>query len=103
MERLTFDVFHHKIENAFTAFAKVGDANGIRMLYRRCRLCLAFEADDRFAFLQVVAVEDILTYGFHRYFPVLELRIFCEIYLPHRSSADPLFEEISTGEHPIAG
>ena len=65
MQRLALDIFHHEIKDAVVGFAKIGNADGVRMLYRCRGLCLAFEAGDRLAFLQVVAVQNVLPNGFY--------------------------------------
>ena len=52
IKTFAIDVFHHQKENAFGAFAKVGDVDDVWMANRGGGAGFAFETRDRFAFLQ---------------------------------------------------
>ena len=103
MQRLALDVFHHKVENALRGFPKVTDAHCIRMLDRRGGLSLAFEPCDRFAFLQVLAAQQILSNGLDGKLFCRELCVLCEIDLSHRTAAEPALEQVTPGKDLTSG
>ena len=100
---LTLDVFHHQKENAFFTLAKVGDRDDVVMLNRSGGARLAFEAGDRFAFLQVLIREHVRANGFHRDAPRNQIFIARQIHLAHRAAPQTLLQTITAIQQGRAG
>ena len=103
VKRFALDVLHHKIENAVAGFAKIGDADRVRMLDRRSRLCLALKTGNRLAFLQIVAAENVLTNCFYSNFAGRKFVVLGQIDLPHCSAAETADEKVSPSQQLVAG
>ena len=67
------------------------------MLDRCGGLSLAFEAGDSLAFLQIIAIQHVLSDGLYSNPAGLELLVASEIYLPHRPASEPLLKPVSSG------
>ena len=95
VQGLAFDILHHKIENAIVGLAKIGDANCVRMLDGGRRLSLALESRDRLAFLEIVAVQHVLSHSLYRNVSRRKLIVPCKIDLSHGTFAKASLEQIT--------
>jgi hypothetical protein len=103
IQAFTVDVFHHQKKYAVGTLAKVGDVDDIRMTDRGSRASFAFEARNRFAFLQHFVVKNVRANGLDRNAPGNQVLIAREINLAHSASAETFLQQVTRREQPRPG